>query len=313
VSTTHRDSFRPAPPRLQDLGGGLYAYVQPDGSWMINNTGVLVGSTGAVCIDGCATRRRTEALLDTVARLTSHPVRTLVNTHSHPDHVTGNALFGTATIVAHEGTRADMLGPTLPPNGAGIWEPFDQGDLPAAPPFLTYRDGVTLWVDDLRCEVRHVGRAAHTTNDSIIWIPERRVLYCGDLVFNGGTPFCLSGSVAGTIAVLTEQILPLRPDVIVPGHGDVCGVEAIPPLIDYLDLVLRTAKEGIAAGVSPLDAARETDLGPYAQWHDAERIVGNLHRAYAEEQGHDLVGVAAFAALGDMVAFNGGRPLTCLA
>jgi cyclase len=310
MSTSHDDRAPLAPPRVEDLGGGLFAYVQPDGSWFINNTGFLVSSTGVVCVDACATERRTRSLVEAVGRVSDRPIRTLVNTHSHADHVTGNALFTGATIVAHELTRTDMIEFRPPPGFGGVWEPFDQGDLPWEPPFLTFTDALTIWVDDLRCEVRHVGRPAHTTNDSYLWVPSRRVLYSGDLVFHGGTPFCLAGSVTGTIAVLTEQIAPLRPEVIVPGHGELCGPDVIDDVVGYLSFVVDVARAGIAAGILPLQAARETDLGRYAGWGDAERIVGNLHRAYADLQGTT---VDFFGALGEMVAYNGGRPLTCLA
>jgi cyclase len=68
------------------------------------------------------------------------------------------------------------------------------------------------------------------------------------------------------------------------------------------------------AGLSPLDAARELDLGPYAGLLDAERIVGNLHRAYAELGGAPRgAPIGVVAALTDMVTYNGGQPLTCYA
>lgn len=81
-------------------------------------------------------------------------------------------------------------------------------------------------------------------------------------------------------------------------------------MLDYLRFVLGLAARGREAGLSPLDLAREADLGRFADWTDGERIVGNLHSAYAEESGRPL---DAGAALRDMVAYNGGRPLTCLA
>jgi cyclase len=311
MSTAHTDREPLAPPRIEELGAGLYAYIQPDGSWFINNTGFLVSRTGVVCVDGCATERRTRAFLESVAGVTLLPVRTLVNTHSHADHVTGNALFSSATIVGHEGTRTAMLEATARPGG--VWEPFDPGNLPLTPPFLTYRDGLTVWVDDLRCELRHVGMPAHTTNDSYLWVPSRKILYAGDLVFNGGTPFCLSGSVTGLIRVLAEQIIPLEPELIVPGHGDLCGPEVFGPILAYLQLVEQVAQAGIAAGIGPLEAARETNLGHFAAWTDSERIVGNLHRAYAELRGTPLTPHDNLAALKNMVAYNGGQPLTCLA
>jgi cyclase len=61
--------------------------------------------------------------------------------------------------------------------------------------------------------------AAHTTNDVLVWIPERSALFCGDLVFNGGTPFLLMGSVAGCLDVLENVVRPLRAQTVVPGHG----------------------------------------------------------------------------------------------
>lgn len=301
-------------PRLEDLGGGLYAYIQPDGSWMINNTGFLVGSGGVVAVDSCSTERRTRAFLDTVRAVSAAPVRTLLNTHSHPDHTAGNGWFPGATVIAQERTRADLLAARVAPPLRDVFEPVDEGELPFAPPFLTYTDGITLWVDDLRCEVRYVGTPAHTTNDSILWIPERSVLYAGDLLFAGGTPFLLSGSIAGAIDVLTTVITPLDARTIVPGHGPVCDARTIGPTLDYLRFVQDLARGGVDAGLSPLDAAREADLGEYGAWSEPERIVGNLHRAYAEVHGaRPGAPVDIAAAFRDMVAYNGGRPLTCRA
>src|SRR3954453_6690207 len=91
--------LRGGTPTVEELGEGLFAYVQPDGSWMINNTGFLVGSNGVVAVDSCSTERRTRAFVDRVAALGRGPIHTLVNTHSHPDHVAGNGWFPGATIV----------------------------------------------------------------------------------------------------------------------------------------------------------------------------------------------------------------------
>ena len=159
-----------------------------------------------------------------------------------------------------------------------------------------------------------MGTPAHTTNDSIVWLPERSVLFTGDLIFNGGTPFMLMGSITGAIDVLEQVLKPLGPKTIVPGHGEVCGPEAIDDVLGYLRFVLDLARRGKDAGLSPLEAARDNGLGPYAGRSDPERIVGNLHRAYADlgdgEPGEKLNFAAA---LFNMVAYNGGKPLSCLA
>ncbi len=180
-----------------------------------------------------------------------------------------------------------------------------------APPTLTFTDGVRLWSDDRPLEVSYVGQAAHTNNDSLVWLPQQQVLFCGDLLFNGGTPFLLMGSVRGAIDVLANVVARIPARVIVPGHGAPCDHQLIATITGYLEFVLATAASGIEAGLSPLDLARQTDLGQYAGWLDSERIVGNLHRAYADLGA--TADVDIIAALTDMVAYNGGRPLSCLA
>ncbi|MCW2901806.1 MAG: beta-lactamase protein [Streptosporangiaceae bacterium] len=310
-STRHDHPHLPAP-RVVEVSDGVYAYLQPDGSWWINNTGFLVGRRGVASIDACSTERRTRAYLAAVEKVSRQPVRTVVNTHHHGDHTFGNYLFRTATIVGHERTRQEALAFGAP-FSAPFWEEVEWGDIEVEPPFLTFTDAVTLHVDDLRVEVRHVGTAAHTTNDSIVWIPERKVLFSGDLLFNGGTPFLLMGSVTGALSVL-EDLRGLGAETIVPGHGDIAGPGVIDDVARYITYVLDLAGRGHAAGLSPLELARETDLGEFAGLTDRERIVGNLHRAYAELDGLEPGGtIDLAAALTDMVAYNGGRPLSCLA
>jgi cyclase len=134
--------------------------------------------------------------------------------------------------------------------------------------------------------VRHVGTPAHTTNDSIVWIPERSVLFCGDLIFNGGTPFLLMGSVTGAIDALENVVRPIGAQTVVPGHGPVFeGDVPLDSTLSYLRFVVDVATRARDAGVSPLEAARETDLGAFAGWSDPERIAGNLHRVYADLAG----------------------------
>jgi len=317
MSSTIAGVRTPAPPIVQEVSDGVFAYVQPDGTWWINNTGFLVGRSRAAAIDACATEARTRALLAAIRQVTPRPVQTLINTHHHGDHTHGNSLFEDATIVAHEGTRAEILAEGKPGTSAlirsGTWNPVEWGELQTAPPFLTYQTSVDLWVDELRCEVRHVGTPAHSTNDSIVWLPERRVLFAGDLLFNGGTPFLLAGSVVGAIQAV-RALKDLDAETIVPGHGPVCGPVVIDDVLAYLEFVLDLATDAVKADIAPLDAARSVDLGRFSDLTDAERLVGNLHRACAELGGVQCgAAIDVTAALADMRAYNGGRALTCLA
>ena len=282
MSASTRDHPELGPPQLAEVADGVFAYIQPDGSWYINNTGFVVGRSAVISVDACSTERRTRAYLDRIASVSNAPVTMLINTHHHGDHTNGNSLFGTATIIAQEDCRTEMIAFGMPGN-----------------------------TDDRPLEVSYAGQAAHTSNDSLVWLPEQQVLFCGDLLFNGGTPFLLMGSVRGAIDVLTNVVAPIPARVIVPGHGAPCDHGLIGTVTGYLEFVLATARNGISAGLPPLELARQTDLGDYDGWLDRERIVGNLHRAYADlgaSEGVNLIG-----ALTDMVAFNDGKPLSCFA
>ncbi|MDP9841643.1 MBL fold metallo-hydrolase [Streptosporangium lutulentum] len=312
MSSSRHDHQLP-PGRVEEVADRVYAYIQPDGSWWVNNTGFIAGRRGVISVDSCATERRTLAYREAIRSVTDRPITTLINTHHHGDHTFGNFAFPEATIVGHERTREAILAEGIPDYLNLAWTPVDWGDLEACPPFLTYTDGVTVHSDELRCEVRHAGVPAHTTNDSMVWIPERSLLFAGDLVFNGGTPFVMMGSVTGSIAVL-DRLRELNAETIVPGHGGVCGPEVIDQVQGYLRFVLDTAERGREAGLSPLETARETDLGEYGGLLDPERIVGNLHRAYAELDGLPQgAPIDVVTAMLEMIDFNGGRPLTCTA
>jgi cyclase len=311
VSSSNHDHPEIGPAQLVEVADKTYAYVQPDGSWWINNTGFVVGDSSIVCIDACSTERRTRAFLETIRTVSPGPISSLINTHHHGDHTYGNSLIGAATIVGHEKCREEVLSFGLPAN-LGIWEPVEWGDIELSPPTITFVDRVTLWSADQPVEVNYVGQAAHTSNDCLVWLPEQEVLFCGDLLFNGGTPFLLMGSVRGAIEVLRDVVARVPARTIVPGHGAPCDASLITTTIGYLEFVLATATAALAAGLTPLEAASNTDLGEYSEWLDSERIVGNLHRAYRDlDPSYDAIDV--YGALADMVAFNGGKPLACYA
>jgi len=314
VSSLDLDITEPGRPEVQEVSPGVFAYLQPDGTWWINNTGFLTGPQGVISIDTCSTERRTRAYQDAIAAITPAPVRAVVNTHHHGDHTFGNCMFPGAAVIGHERCRTEALA-FGPPRDLPFWAGPDWGDLSLDPPFITFTDEITLHAGDLRAQVRYVGTPAHTTNDSIVWIPDRSVLFCGDLIFNGGTPFLLMGSVEGAIEVVERVLAPLGAATIVPGHGPVChDAGPLAATLDYLRFVHDLARRCVAAGLTPLEAACAADLGRFADWADRERIVGNLHRACAELTGTPRGGaIDILAALTDMVTYNGGAPLACLA
>ncbi len=299
------------PPTIQEVSGGIYAYLQPDGSWGLNNAGFIVGRNSVTVIDTCFTEARTRAFLEAVQTVTTLPLRTLLNTHHHGDHTHGNYLLPGATIIAHRLCREMVIETglrTLHP----LFPTVEWGNLELSPPVVTFEDRLDVYVDDLRVELIFVG-PAHTTNDILVWVPERSVLHSGDLLFNQGTPFVAMGSIAGSLRAL-ETLRGLGAKTIVPGHGPVCGLEVVDDMVAYLRFVQELARESFGANVSPLEAARQANLGRFAGWHDTERLAGNMHRAFSEIKDQPLgTGLDLGPIVSDMIAYNGGQPVRCLA
>jgi cyclase len=294
---------------LAPVADGVHAWLQPDGSWWLNNAGVIVGAEDVVLIDTCATRKRTETLLAAVDDVAGgRPIRLAVNTHMHGDHTYGNVLLPAATvIVAHERTREALLADFILNSTPPIWSPTpDFGVTTIRPPTVVVRDQATLFAGDRRIELHHPGYPAHTEGDLVAWLPDERVLFAGDLLFHQVTPLVLMGSLDGALRSL-DWLAGFTADTIVPGHGTLISSASLPDVLAtherYYRFVADAARRGRAAGRSPLAVATETDLGEFEAWPDAERLVLNLHRAYADVTATQVDLLVAFS---DAVAWRGG-------
>ncbi len=303
------------PGLLEEVAPKVFSYVQPDGTWFINNTGFVVGENAVVSIDTTSTELRNRAYLDAIASVTENPVTLVVNTHHHADHTHGNYLFSDATIISHTACRKVMMATGIPDYRAAF-PGVEWGDLRFRAPDLTFEGSTTVHLDDLDIELFDLGHVAHTDGDVLAWLPEHGVLFTGDLIFHGGTPFALFGSIQGTLDAL-DTIERQGADVVVPGHGPAFSGHEIGKVLDaqraYLRFVQTTAAEGVASARSPVEQAAATDLGEFDQLTDAERLAGNLHVAYRENPEADYEWVGFENAIGDMIAFNGGMLPRCLA
>jgi len=297
---------------LHEVAAGVHSWVQPDGTWWINNTGAVIGETGALIVDTCATADRTRRFLDAVRTASGDaPVRFAVNTHEHGDHTYGNWLLPVATtLVGHPNMRAGLAADFVIEGCPPIWDPVpDWGAPERRLPEVTVTDGATVHLGDRAVEIHHPGHPAHTTGDLVIWVPDERVLFTGDLLFAGLTPLVMAGSIEGARHAL-EWIAGFEPSVVVPGHGPVVPADLLPSILAeherYYLFVAELADQVRRSGHSIVEVARDADLGPFADWDDAERLVLNLHRAVADDGGPSFDVLAAFT---DTIEWNGG-PLT---
>ncbi|NGN66637.1 MBL fold metallo-hydrolase [Streptomyces sp. A7024] len=301
------DAIR-APYPLQ-LAPGVHAYVQPDGGWCLSNAGFVSDGTTTLLVDTAATESRALKLRDTVLASGAPQPTMVVNTHHHGDHTYGNSVFApAAAVIGHRNCRAEVAA-----NGKQLhllWPDNDFGEITVNPPNLTYDDTLTLHVGDTEVQLIHPG-VAHTTGDTIVWLPQQRVVFTGDLAFHGGSPFIPMGSLTGSLAAL-DLLRSLGARTVVAGHGSVTDPGVFDATERYLRFVADLAQEGYAAGRTPLEVARTADLGEFAALREPERLAPNLHRAYAELQGRPPgVPLDPLQVFGDMAELNGGTMPTC--
>src|SRR6266849_10282142 len=219
--------------------------------WMLEgsggNIGVSAGEDGLVMVDDqfAPLLPKIKAAL---AKISQKPVRFLVNTHWHFDHVGGNAgMADTAAILAHENVRKRMqAGAEVPTFNLKI-EPAE----PRALPVLTYQRDVTIWLNGEPVRALHVP-PGHTDGDTVIFFPKSKVVHMGDDFVTYGFPFVdvqNGGSVSGMIAGCEQALSMVPADVqIIPGHGPISTPADVRKYIDMLKatraLVAQAMKDG---------------------------------------------------------------------
>ena len=286
---------------LREVGDGLYAYLQPDGSWGWSNAGLVADGERTLLIDTLFDLPLTEQMLRAMRRAVpaAASIDTLVNTHANGDHCYGNQLVGGARIIASERTAAEMV--ELPPaTMAALVEQAPQmGDLGAfflncfgafdfrgielTLPQQTFSGELTVAVGDRKLELIEVG-PAHTRGDTLVHAPRERVLFSGDILFSAAHPIAWAGPVSNWIAAC-ERILAMDPELIVPGHGPLATPDSVRELKAYFEYLYEQARRCRAEGMTALEAARTIALDRWADWGEAERLVVNIANIYGELEG----------------------------
>src|SRR4051812_26103623 len=147
-------------PGLHKVVPGVYAWVQPDGSWWLNNAGAIHADGEVVLVDTCANRDRTTRFLAAVAKATGNaPIRVALNTHHHGDHLYGNALLPESTvIVSHHRTRAGVFTDVFFRNTPPVWSPPPTWEIDEVrPPTLTFDNGLTVHAGSTEIVFQHPG------------------------------------------------------------------------------------------------------------------------------------------------------------
>jgi cyclase len=269
---------------LHELADGVYVWLQPGGESGVSNAGVVVDDDGVTIIDTMMVRSQWEPFAEAVKAL-DLPLRRIVLTHGHIDHVGGTKAFPHAGVYASPQTSA-VLDQSMPIEAyksfmSAFEEEFDDLAELGTRPATHLIDGAA----SLTARAEVLPASGHTDGDVIVLVADADVCFAGDLCFFGVTPLAFQGDPA-TWAEMLDAVAELA-DTIVPGHGPIGGEREVRELQDYL-------RACVAANGDP-DAIPS---GPWDEWLERERDAINVERAALLADGRDEMPPSMLKAIG---------------
>jgi glyoxylase-like metal-dependent hydrolase (beta-lactamase superfamily II) len=238
---------------LKNVGPNVWAVIEPGG---LSNSGFVVGDDGVVVIDsfvnvdaaGAFSLEGAQQVLAEIRKVASQPVKFVVNTHYHMDHVSGNSVFvdAGAKIVGQRNVREWMYSETLRLFGNQI-KPEQKAFVEAMPaPVVTYDEAITIHLGSRDIQVRSF--PGHTGSDSIVVVPDAKTVFAGDLFWRNTLPNIMDGSIKSWLPTLHTLETDFPDYTFIPGHGDVGDVKDVASFHEYLTTLHRLVSEAQATG-----------------------------------------------------------------
>jgi cyclase len=236
--------------QLQKIGNGIWAAIVNDEGLAGGNAGFVIGDDGVLVIDTFQDPRPAKALLGEIRKLTPLPIRFVVNTHYHLDHVNGNDVFAAAdaTIVAHRNVRAWMRSENIKMLDPPITAEKKARVASLTLPTVVHDSHLDLFLGARRINVRYY--PGHTGGDSVVSIPDAHVVFCGDMLWKDHIPNLIDASTGAWVESLGSMQKDYGPSTWVPGHGGVANAQDVMTFRKYLADLRAGIKREQAAGKS---------------------------------------------------------------
>lgn len=281
---------------IKKIGDGVYAAISPDRSRAGSNAGFIVGSNGVAVVDTFVGVEPAKELLAEIRKVTNLPVRYVINTHYHLDHTGGNAVFAEAgaTIIAHRNVRTWLRAENLKFFGATP-KPEDKAQVEALVlPDMVYSDAIDLYLGNRLLQVRYM--PGHTGGDSVVFVPDAKVVFGGDLVWQKHLPNLIDASTQPWIQTLDKLLAEHPSATFVSGHGDLATPSDVRDFRDYLNTLRVYVAKAQADGKSSqelLDIVTAQLKEKYGQWGFFDHFVGrNIQQTADELVGHKKIPIA---------------------
>jgi len=254
---------------LKPLGHSVFAAIAVPGSGAGSNSGFVIGDDGVAVIDTFQKADAAKSLLAEIRKMTQLPIKYVINTHYHIDHVTGNGVFAEAgaTIVAQKNVRDWIHTENKKFYGANITDAQKASVEALTGPTMIYDTALDLHLGSKLINVRY--ELGHTGGDSVVFIPDANVIFCGDLFWRHTLPNLIDASTEAWIATLGKLTQMHPAATFISGHGDVGTVDDVRAFQGYLIDLRRMVSEGRAGGKT--GDALVDDLTPklkekYSDW-----------------------------------------------
>lgn len=265
---------------------GAYVYVT-NGGYGMNTPGIIVGDHCGLAIDTAPGVALTAEFAKEVRKeIHGKPIRYLTYTHTHPDHVFGAAAYPDAVVVGPRAVQDSFNERKITP-GAHEW-PVDVTGGEARDLDVLF-DGKTLTIDlgNRTAELICFGNCHHDC-DTVVYIPDCKVLYCGDLFYNYVWPDGAKSNVPNWLKAL-EEIKQMDVEYYVPGHGPVANRAEFLKFCECLQLLYDETVKGFKAGKHPWEISRTMNQGDFASWDQTHRRINVCDLIYRVLQGKDTV------------------------
>lgn len=280
---------------LHRIATDTYTYLQGNLATGYSNAGLVLSGDEALLVDTLYTVGQTRQMLSAIEEaLPAADIRFVANTHNDGDHWWGNQLVADATIISSTAAAREMrrhgpetvaafISADADPRLRAILAPFDYSGITPTYPTITFDGTLELTVGTRTVQLIEVG-PAHSVGDVLVYVPDERVLYAGDIMVFGGHGVVHCGPVTNYLAAC-DVILGLDIDVVVPGHGPVGGKAEVARFRTYLERVQDHAINTHRQGKTALESATEFDLSEFADLDGAARIVLNIGAVYRDLNG----------------------------
>jgi glyoxylase-like metal-dependent hydrolase (beta-lactamase superfamily II) len=313
VSVVFAQKFESKHFKIEKLSDGVFVAIHSFGGYAICNSGIVEIGNKVLVFDTFLTPEAAKDLKKAVESLTGKSVTYVINSHAHNDHIRGNQVFHPNSVIISTNNIRKQIEKDEPKKIAYekenvaerlsqmkrnyetaeddatkmeyyMWIGYYEGMMKSHPeiktsiPEVTFEDSLTFYGSD-RIGILYAYSTGHTDEDIILYLPEEKILFTGDLVFNGMHPYLPHGD-PDKLKTILKSLFDLQIEKVIPGHGEVCGSKGIRKMIDYIDMIERLAHDFKKSGGFMDDYQISNLPMPYQSWNFPRFFSMNLKFMY---------------------------------